>query len=86
MELDHTGNMHFYNTYYYDKQIGLQMNFEFNPFAARSKENKKVFRSFGLGLKFASTSVEEELMSSQANIEESFDEYEYDRIISENIK
>lgn len=86
MEVDHTGGLHFYNTYYYNKQIGLQMNFELNPLASMSKENKKVFGSFGVGVKFATNSVEEELMSSQANIEESFEEYEYDRIISENIK
>jgi hypothetical protein len=86
MEVDHTGNLHFLNTYYYNKQIGLQMNLELNPFAAWSGENKKVFRTFGVGLKFATNSVEEELMNSQSTLEESFEEYEYDRIISENIK
>jgi len=86
MEVDQTGSLHFYNTFYYTKQIGFQMNFEFNPFASMSKDNKSVFRGFGLGLKLATNSVEEDLMNSMANIEESFEEYEYDRIISENIK
>jgi hypothetical protein len=86
MEVDYTGNINLYNTYYYNKQIGLQMSFELNPFAYRSRDNKKIFRGFGVGIKFATNSVEEELMNSQNNVEETFEEYEYDRIISENIK
>ena len=85
-EVDQNKNLHFLGTYNYTKQIGLQANLELNPFALMSRENKKVLGSFGVGIKFATNSVEEELMSSQANIEESFEEYEYDRIISENIK
>jgi len=86
MEVDWTGNINLYNTYYYNKQIGLQMSFELNPLAYRSRDNKKIFRGFGVGIKFSTNSVEEELMNSQNNLEESFEEYEYDRIISENIK
>jgi hypothetical protein len=57
---------------------------ELNPFAKWDKKNKKVFRSFGVGIKYATSSIEEEISNIQP--EESFEEYEFDRIATENIK
>ena len=62
----------------------MQVNLEFNPFAKWNAKNKKVFRSFGVGFKFSTNPIEEDISSIQA--EESFEEYEFERISKENIK
>ncbi len=76
--------MHFYHTYYIYKNIGLQLNLEVNPFAKWNKKDKRVVKSFGIGIKFSTTPVEEEIFNISP--EENYDEYEYDRIVQENIK
>jgi len=47
-------------------------------------EEQKIFRSFGVGFKFATSSIEEEVSNIQP--EDSFEEYELDRISREHIK
>jgi hypothetical protein len=62
----------------------VQLNLELNPFARWDKKNKKVFRSFGVGIKYSTSPIEEEISSIHA--EENFEEYEFERIATENIK
>ena len=83
-EVNNEGTLHFFHTHNLYKNLGLQFNLEFNPFAKWSAKNKKIFRSFGVGIKFASTSIEEEVSNIQP--EDSFEEYEFDRISREHIK
>lgn len=64
--------------------MGLQLNLELNPFAKYSSKNKKVFRSFGVGFKFSTPPIEEEIFN--ITNEETYEEYEFDRISKENIK
>lgn len=84
MEVDINGLFHFYHTHQLTKNIGVQVNLELNPFAKWDKKNKKVFRSFGVGIKYATSSIEEEITNIQP--EESFEEYEFDKIATDNIK
>ncbi len=76
--------MHFYHTQHITKNFAVQLNLEVNPFAKYSPKNKNVFRSFGVGFKLATSPIEEMLMNT--NVEESFEEYEFDKISQENIK
>jgi hypothetical protein len=66
------------------KNLGLQFNLEVNPFASNDKKNKKVIKSFGIGVKFSTSGIEEEITNVQP--EETFEEYEYDKISQEHIK
>lgn len=84
MEVDINGLLHFYHTHQLTKNIGVQVNLELNPFAKWDKKNKKVFRSFGVGIKYSTSSIEEDITNIQP--EESFEEYEFDRIATDNIK
>ncbi len=61
----------------FHKNFGLQLNLELNPFAKWDKKNKKVLRSFGVGCKFESKMIQDELSS----IEEDFSEFEYDKLV-----
>ena len=83
-EVDYQGLLHFYHTHYLTKNLGLQVNFEFNPFAKWSAKNKKVFRSFGVGFKLSTSPIEEEIFNISS--EDTYEEYEYDKIAQENIK
>lgn len=76
--------LHFYHTHYINKNIGIQFNLEFNPFAKYNKKNKKVFRSFGVGIKYSTTPIEEEITTM--SIEETYDEYDFEKISQEAIK
>jgi hypothetical protein len=84
MEVDIQGVLHFFHTHHLNKNLAFQANLEFNPFAKWNKKNKKVFRSFGIGLKFSTNPIEEDITNIQP--EESFEEYEFDRISRESIK
>jgi hypothetical protein len=70
--------MHFYITHSINKYFGLQFNLEFNPLAKFDKKNKKIFRSFGVGVKFETKMVMDEIQS----IEEDISEFEYDKLVS----
>lgn len=71
--------MHFYVTQKITKYVGLQFNLEFNPFANKlDKKNKKVLRSYGIGIKLETKMVQDELSS----IEEDISDYDYDKLVS----
>jgi hypothetical protein len=86
-EVDYQGVMHLFATYNIYKNVGVQLNIEANPFARFNKKNKKYLRSFGVGLKINSTPVEEEIQNLyQTDFEDTYEEYEYDKIMKETIK
>lgn len=85
-EVDYQGVTHLVTTYNVSKNVGVQLNLEFNPFAKYNKKNKKYLRSFGVGIRLNSTPVEEEMQNLFNTDFENYEEYEYDKIMQENIK
>ena len=62
-------------SYKLNKEISLQFNIGFNPFAKWSVKNKKHFRNFGIGLKYDVNAMED-LMKE----EDDLSEYEYNNL------
>jgi hypothetical protein len=75
-EIDQFGSMHFYLTHALNSYFQLQGNLEVNPFARWSKKNKKLIGSFGVGVKFDTKNIQEELMT----IEDDYSDFEYERL------
>jgi hypothetical protein len=84
LELNYEGTVTVVHTHYLAKRFAVQANLGLNPFAHKSNVNKTFLRSFGIGIKLTTTSIEEEVTGIEP--EEDFEEYEFDKIYNQNIK
>ena len=82
--MNYEGTFTFVHTHYLAKRIALQANIGITPFAHRSAKNQKVLKHMGIGIKFSSTAIEEEVTGIEQ--EEDFEEFEFDRISRQHIK
>jgi hypothetical protein len=84
LELNHEGTISLVHTHHLAKRFAVQANLGINPWAHKSAKNQKVFRRFGIGIKFSSTTIEEEVTGIEP--QDDFDEFEFDKISSQIIK